>query len=215
MAWMIQSNSEGPVIIADMGLTFTAKQIRNIDLIGRHNAERSSDLKLMMQKGFLKEIAKDASEDGFDPKAIKELNENVLKSNENAKQAQQMAVTHQQDIKDLQTQNVELKKQNEELHSKMDFVVAEVKAFAEKFPGQVKIIAEAMRNIQVEQTQIAVQREALPQSGESDKEIRMQEKILGLREKKLEKNIKNLGSTISESATDFKESLDALDQLGL
>ena len=59
MAWIIQSNSEGPVIIADIGLTFSAKQIKNVDLIGRHNAEQSNDLKLMIQKGFLKEIKKD------------------------------------------------------------------------------------------------------------------------------------------------------------
>jgi len=40
-------------------------------------------------------------------------------------------------------------------------------------------------------------------------------RILELQDKKLEKNLKNLGDTISHTGSDLKESLDALDQLDI
>ncbi len=201
MAWLIQSNSEGPVIIADIGLTFTARQIKNVDLIGRHNAEQSNELKLMLAKGFLKEIRKDASEEPLDPKIVQQFNATV--------QAQSTKINA------LETQNEELKKQNDDLHTKMDRVLSEVQAFATKFPIDIRTIAEAMRNAETQRGHIVQQRAELAASGESEAEIKTHDKILAMKEKKLEKNVKNLGSTISESASDYKESLDALDQLDL
>lgn len=217
MAWMIQSNSEGPVIIADIGLTFTAKQIKNVDLIGRHNAEQSNDLKLMIQKCFLKEIRKDPSEQGggIDPKVVQQLQDSAAKAQEHAFAAAEVAAEQTQKIQNLEQQNNALKQQNEELHTKMDSVLNEVKAFSEKFPMEIKVIAEAMRNASAEHAHVAAVRQSLPSSGDSEQEIKTQERILALKEKKLEKNIKNLGSTISHTATDAKESLDALDQLGI
>lgn len=208
MAWMIQSNAEGPVIIADIGLTFTARQIKNVDLIGRNNAEQSNDLKLMLLKGFLKEIKKDASEETVDPKFIQQMQQQIT-------QAQNIVQTQSEMIGTLETQNQELKKQNVELHEKMDRVLDEVKSFADKFPLQIRTIAEAMRNIEGERAVIARERSELPQSGESEAEIKTHDKILAMKEKKLEKNVKNLGSTISESANDYKDALDALDELNI
>lgn len=215
MAWMIQSNAEGPVIIADIGLTFTARQIKNVDLIGRNNAEQSNDLKLMIQKGFLKEIRKDPSETTIDPKLVETLKETAAKAQEHAFAAAEQAVEQNKKMKALEDQNIALKKQNDELHSKVDTVLDEVRAFSEKFPMNIKIIAEAMRNAQAEQAQIAEARQKLPTSGESEAEIKTQDRILALKEKRLEKNVKNLGSTLSQSATDVKESLDALEKLGI
>jgi len=216
MAWMIQSNSEGPVIIADIGLTFTARQIKNVDLIGRHNAEQSNELKLMIQKGFLKEIRKDANEQaGVDANVVQQLQDSAAKAQEHAFAAAEVAAEQTVKIQNLEVQNNDLKKQNEELNTKMDVVLEEVRSFATQFPLQVKVIAEAMRNAKAEQGQIAAVRAVLPDSGDSEQEIKVQEKILALKEKKLEKNIKSMGSTISKSATEAKESLDALDQLGI
>jgi len=201
MAWLIQSNSEGPVIIADIGLTFTARQIKNVDLIGRHNAEQSNELKLMIQKSFLKEIKKDASEDGVTSQVIQQFNATV--------EAQSTK------IEALEEQNQEMKKQNEDLHTKIDKVLSEVQAFALKFPMDARTIAAAMRNIEAERGHIAQRRAEFPSSGESEAEIKTHDKILAMKEKKLEKNVKNLGSTISESANDYKDALDALDELDI
>lgn len=215
MAWLIQSNAEGPVIIADINLTFHATQIKDLDLIGRINAEKSNDLKLMLQKGFLKEIRKDKSVETIDENVVKKFNETIQYHQEIAdKQAEQIKAVEKQNV-ELKQQNVELKQQNVELHSKMDVVLEEVRAFAEKFPLQIRTIAEAMRNIETERGHIAQQKESLVTSGASEAEIKMQEKILTLKDKKLEKNVKNLGSTVSHSADDFKDTLDALGQLDI
>ena len=208
MSWLIQSEMEGPVLVADIGLTFTARQIKDIDLIGRCNAERSNDIKYLLLKKFLKEIRKDPSDEGIDPKLVQQFAETVKKAEANVK----LAEAHNEK---LQTQNEALKKQNEEIHAKMDSVLNEVKAFAEKFPLELKTIGEAMRNIKIEQADVASRREFLPQSGESEAEIATQDKILSMKEKKLEKNLGDLGKTISESAKDVNEALDAMDQLGI
>ena len=207
MAWLIQSSSEGPVILADIGLTFTGGQIKNVDLIGRHNAEKSNDLKLMLQKGFLKELRKDSSDEVISPKLVENVNNVIQKANEIIQEAQATAKANNEKIESLE-------KKNEELHSKMDVVLREVQSFAEKFPIEIKTIAEALRNASGELGEVKENRANLSGSGESEVEIKTQERILALKEKKLEKNVKNLGSTVSGSATDYKESLDAMDQLG-
>jgi len=208
MAWLIQSDSPGPVLVQDMGLTFTYKQIKNVDLIGRHNAEQSRDLRYLLDKKFLVEIRKDASEETLDPKTVKQLKDTI-------QQAQEVVQTQSNKINSLEEQNNALKQQNNELHSKMDIVLNEVKAFSERFPLEIRTISEAIRNAESERVSIAKERKALPKSGESDAEIKLHDKILALKEKKLEKNVKDLGKTVSESASDYKDTLDALDKLNL
>lgn len=222
MAWLIQSQNDGPILVADIGLTFTAKQIKNVDLIGRQNAEKSTELKWLMEKGFLKQLRKDASEDMIDAKIVQKLNESINQANQTVQQAQQVVQEQQGKIANLETQNEvmkqqndDLKKQNEDLHTKMDKVLAEVKSFADKFPLDVRVIAEAMHNAKAQKDQIAQQREELAASGSSEKEIATQDKILAMKEKKLVKNMGDMGKTVSQSAKDFDESIDALDQLGL
>jgi hypothetical protein len=214
MAWLIK-NGEGVVCIADLGLTFHPHQLKNVDLVGRSNAERSSELKQMLQKGQLEEIKKDPSEDTIDPKLVQQLNQTLQQTQITLQQAQETTQAQNGKISALETQNDELKKQNQELAVKIDTVLNEVRAFAEKMPLDAKVFAEALRNATSEKQMITAQREALSTAGESEAEIKMQDKILALKEKKLEKNIKNLGSTISQSADDFKDTLNALDELNI
>lgn len=206
MAWIIQSDAQGPVIINDIGITLTHRQIRDLDLIGREQAERSIDLKLVIQKGFVKEIKKDpyvptqvASE------AIKRINESMEKHAEASNQR----------IQKLEDAHDNLSKKVEENTKLVSTVLDEVRQFSEKRPLDIKVIAEAMRNILSERGSIAVQKQDVQESGLSDAEIKAKHRILELQDKKLEKNLKNLGDTISHTGSDLKESLDALDQLDI
>lgn len=202
MAWIIQSDAQGPVIINDIGITLTHRQIRDLDLIGRQNAERSVDLKLMFQKGFIREIKKDAFVEGqVSTEAIKKINETVEASNLR--------------IHKLEEANVDLTKKVEETNKLAKTVLEEVRQFAEKKPLDIQVIAEAMRAIMAERGNIAIQREELQTSGLSEAEIKAKNKILELQDKKLEKNITNLGNTISHTGSDLKENLDALDALDI
>lgn len=216
MAWLIQNAGDGVVILADINLTFGPKQIKNLDLIGRINAERSNDLKCMLIKRTLLEIKKDASDEVVDPTVIQKLNEGLQAAQATAQKLNEGLQAAQATAAAAQAQNEELKKQNADLNAKMDSVLNEVKAFADKFPLQVRVIAEAMRNIEKEKVVVADRREEIKESGDTDAEIKTQDKILALKEKKLEKNIKDLGKTISKSsADDYQQSLDALDDLNL
>jgi chromosome segregation ATPase len=201
VAWLIQSDSEGPVLVGDLGLIFTYKQIKNIDLIGRNNAERSADLKYLLTKKYLREIRKDASDDSPDPKLVQKLTETV-------QQAQTQVEAQNEQIS-------ELTRQNAELQSKMDRVLEEVKAFAKQHPIDIKAFAEAMRNAAAEKQTITAEKEKLGQEGVSEAEIKTQEKILSLKEKKLDKNLENLGKTISHSSEDYNDAIEALDKLGI
>lgn len=214
MAWLIQHDKGGYYIVTDINISFGPNQIRDLDLIGRDVAEKSNDLKNAISTQKLKEIRKDAITKDSDP-AIVQMNETLKEQHGLAQQqAQRMDVVEKQN-EDLKQQNMDLKQQNIELKQKMDSVLDEVKSFADKFPIQIREIAEAMRNIQVERAHIAEKLEALPQSGASDIEIKTQERILALKEKKLEKNVRNLGNTISHPDSDIQENLDALDALDI
>lgn len=211
MGWIIQNQNDGPIILADINMTFSARQIRDIDIIGRENADKSNDLQLMIQKGFLKEVRKDKHIHAADP-TLQKLTEEIKEHREQT--SDRMAVVEKQND-ELKRQNDELKQQNLELHSKVDTVLSEVRDFVAKFPLQAKTIAEAMRSIQTERQGIAMQKDALPDSNLSEDEIKAQERILSLKDKKLEKNGEMLGKTVSKSANDIKESLAAMDELGI
>ena len=215
MSWIIQSNSEGPVIICDLGLTFSAKQIRNVDLIGRQNAERSNDLKLMIQKGFLREIKKDASDESIDPQLVQKLTQTVQQATAASEAHSAKITVLEQQNTDLKIQNDDMKIQNQQMQTKMDQILKEIQGFSDKHPVDIKVFVEALKNANAERQVIAEKREALAESGASDAEIKTQDRILALKDKKLEKNTQNIGKTISQSASDIDETLDALDKLGI
>ena len=52
-------------------------------------------------------------------------------------------------------------------------------------------------------------------SGDSESEIKARSRILDLKDKKLEKNASDIGKSITKSADDIDDTLDALDALGL
>lgn len=208
MAWIIQSEAQGPVIISDIGITLTYRQIRDLDLIGRDNAERSNDLKLMLMKGFVKEIRKDAHVPAHSQDVIQKINDSMA-------QHVKIAEASNQRIEQLEQANAALNTKLDENNKLVATVLEEVRQFAEKRPLDVKVIAEAMRNILSERGSIAIQKQELQESGLSEAEIKAKNRILELQDKKLEKNIKNLGDTISHPGSDLKDNLDALDQLDI
>lgn len=201
MAWIIKNSTAGTIIISDLNVTFGPHQIRDMDLVGRENAERSVELKTMLLPGApLKQIKKDDFSE--DNKVSQQLTEMKVKVSEATMLAHQ-----------LQQKNDELQAKvdaNTELTSK---VLQEIQAFSEKFPLQFKVYAEALRNIHTEKAEIGEKREALVESGASEAEIKLQERMLALKEKKLERNGQAIGKTMSESAEDVQETLDALDQI--
>jgi len=222
MAWIIQSTTDQTVIVSDINIIFGPKQIRNLDLIGRRNAESSHNLKQLLSDGTFKEIRKDPSEDTIDPKLVQQLQETV-KANQQVVQAQT------QTIQTLQTSNTEVKKQNEEvkiqneeiklqneaLKKQNETILEEIKKFAENRPTDVQTYAEAMRNILAEHGAIVAERQSVPQEEHSAAEIKTHDRILKKKQDKLEKNLQNLGNTVSHPGADHKEVLDAMDELGI
>ena len=215
MSWVIKNEHSGPVIIHDLNVTFQGNQIRDLDIIGRENVERSNDLKILFNQSHLRQIRKDAHSSSVDPKVIEQLNAAVAKVSEVSVKAAADQAAHAKQMNDIQAENESLKKsvaENTELTNK---VLMEVQAFVQKSPVDAKTFAEAIRNAMAERTALAERREDLANSDISEAEIKVQDKILALKDKKLEKNLDNLGKTVSGSSADVKESLDALDALGI
>ena len=216
MSWIIKNRHAGPVEVRDLSLWFQGLQIRDLDIIGRENVERSSDLKLLFNKGFLEQIRKDAHVSGnVDPKVVEHLNAAVAKVEEVSNKAAADQAAHARQMGDIQAENANLKKSMAEQAVLTNKVLEEVRAFAGKFPADAATFAEAMRNIVAERATIAEKREELAEAGVSDAEIKVADRILALKDKKLEKNLENLGKTVSGSASDVKGALDAMDELGI
>jgi len=109
------------------------------------------------------------------------------------------------------------KKQNQAILDMNQQVLDTVRQFAEDNPIQIRKMKDAIDNIKIERTVIAEKKEALENSGITDAEIKTQEKILGLKDKRLEKNIKEIGKKIikSEDSKDIDSAISGLDDLGI
>lgn len=211
MAWVIQSQNEGPLHLADIGIMLLKGQMRDLDLIGRENAERSNDIKLALQKLWIKTIRKDPYTNGggsMSPQVVQGLQEATVKAAEAAKAAISVA-------EDLRTRNVQLEGQLNEQKKQSDKILSELRAFADAHPLHLKTILEAIKNAQVERVHIAEERKVAPADDMTEGEMKARDKILELKDKKLEKNIENLGKTISASSEDVTDVLDQLDELGI
>jgi DNA repair exonuclease SbcCD ATPase subunit len=214
--------SEGPVILSDVGMTFTRGQIRDLDLIGRENAEKSNDIKLALMKGWVKELRKDprSSSSGLDPKVVQDMQDATAKTNQVAAKLEQVAADQKQAIGKLEESNKRLeeelkaqKEQNAAVLSNTERLMVKMQEMIDQDPLRMKAIKEALENIQVERADIASQRDAL--SGDSETEIKASEKILQMRDKKLQKNYEGLGKTIIQTPDSIQDALDAMDTLGI
>jgi ElaB/YqjD/DUF883 family membrane-anchored ribosome-binding protein len=224
MPWIIQSASEGPVIVNDINATFKKGDVKDVDLCGgRENAERSNDLKMLIMKGFLKEIRKDPPNAAvvahtvdvgkmMEPltKHLGEVHQTIQNtadaSNDNMKRIEATQAEMRRELDDH-------KKEVMDMHKK---ILDEIRTFSEKHPLQTQTIIQAMKSIVVERGVIAEKIEAIRTSDETDIDIRAEERLLSIRDKKLEKNLKNLGKTMSESSVDdIEASLKALEDIDL
>ena len=221
MAWLLQSTTDGTVIISDINVIFGPKQIRNMDLIGRRNAEASHHLKQLIADGTLHEVRKDPAEDAIDPKLVQQLQATVQASQATVQAQTQVIQTLQTSNEEAKKQNEEVKKQNddlkvqnEEIKAQNQTILEEIQKFANQRPLDVKTYADAMRNILAEHGSVVTER-AAPAHEHSDAEMKTHDRILKKKQEKLEKNLQNIGNTVAHPGADVKEAIDALDQLGL
>jgi len=222
MAWLLQSTTDGTVIISDINVIFGPKQIRNLDLIGRRNADSSHHLKQLIADGTLHEIRKDPAEDAIDPKLVQQLQATVQASQQTVQAQTQVIQTLQASNEEAQKQNAEVKKQNEDLKIQNEEIKAqnktileEIKKFADQRPLDVRTYADAMRNILAEHGAVVSERTAPTVQEHTDAEMKTHDKILKKKQEKLEKNLQNIGDTVSHPGADHKDVLDAMDQLGI
>lgn len=215
MAWIIKSNTEGPVIINDLGIILTKGQMKDLDSLGRETAERSNDVKILMNRKppLIVEISKDpvASHTAVPPQVMAELASSTAKLTEAVTTVQQ-----QQNVITEQAATInQMKEDMKEQGSKTDQILAALKQFSQDYPVEIRTIKKAMENIQTERIHIAERREELKSSDEiSEGEIRTQERILANKDKKLEKNLMDLGKSVTKnSVQDAKDVSDALDEL--
>lgn len=223
MSWMIQSMNEGPIILSDVGITMTRGQIRDLDLIGRENAERSNDIKLALMKGWIKELRKDAhSASGIDPKIVQQMQEAASKANHVAEQLEQVTADQKQTIGKLEESNKRLGEELEaqkattaEVLSNTKQLMTKMQEMIDQDPLRMRAIKEAIANIKVEQVAVSKEQKELAASGDSEAEIKAREKILQMKEKKLKKNYDDIGRTMTDDSSQIDEALDALDSLGI
>jgi chromosome segregation ATPase len=229
MAWIIQSISQGPIVINDLGIMLTFNQTRDIDLVGRENSERSNDIKYFLAKGMIKTIRKDAySQDKLDPALVQEIKNNseeiktatanLSKIEGSVDQAFQAAQMAQAAVVKMTGDIEEQKKQNEAILETNKKVLDAVMKFSEDHPVEIRKMKEAIENIKIERTIISGKQEALQQNTEmSEAEIKTQEKIMGLKDKRLEKNIKEIGKKIvkSDDSKDINDAISGLEDLGI
>jgi hypothetical protein len=230
MTWRVQSKMEGPLNLADIGLTFTKGQIRDLDVIGRENAEKSNDIKMAMMKGWIIQLSKDAGPPKtIDQGVVEGLHQAAVKAGEVATQASQAVATQNEMIARLeatikmqaeqlakyQEESRKKQKQQDQLMDKTDKILTEVREFAARDPLRLQDIKTALLGIQAERGEISKQLEQVSKSETSDAEVHAHQKILEIKEKKLAKNFEDLGRTISQEADNVQDALDAMDQLGL
>jgi chromosome segregation ATPase len=212
---------EGPVELSDLGIVLTKScPRRDLDLIGRENAERSNDIKIALAKGWIKTIRKDASAremGSVNPQVVQQLQEATRKVSEaTANQAEVLKQLEDRNRKmeDLEERNRKLEQSLQEQKGKQDEILAEVRAFAGQFPLGIQTIKDAMKNAQAERTVIAAEKEKMS-AADTDADLKAQARILEAKDKKLEKNIDHLGKTVSKSAEDMKDVMDAMDELNI
>lgn len=185
MAWIVQSMLEGPLWISDIGVVLHKDQVRDLDMLHRDVAEKSNDVKMLLNSKALKEIRKDPDpRGGVDPKVLTQLNE-----------AAAVIKAQAENISKLREELSGQKEQTQKVIDRTEMILAEVRGFAK---GRSTGVSEAE------------QKEA---SSESEREMRTHDRILALKDKKLEKNYKDIGNTVSKSADDVKGVLEDLDQL--
>lgn len=229
MAWIIQSVAQGPIVINDLGIMLTFNQTRDIDLIGRENAERSNDIKYFLSKGMIKTIRKDTFvSDKIDPALVQEIKNNseeiktatanLSKIEGSIDQAFQAAQMAQEAVVKMNGELEDQKKQNQAILLANQQVLEIVKKFAEDHPVEIRKMKEAIDNIKIERVEISEKKEALHEMPDmSEDEIKTQEKILNLKDKRLEKNIKEIGKKIvkSEDSQDINNAINELDDMGI
>lgn len=222
MTWRVQSLNEGPLVLGDIGLTFRKNDIRDLDLIGREHAEGSNDIRIALDKGWLKELEKGPSPAGAGSGSVGVPQEVVDKLSAAAERAEKTANAQSELIDKLEGSNRRLEEQLRIQQEKMaqqdnktDGVVEEVRAYLEKDPLGIKVLKETLENIAAERGVIANEKAELKSSGDSEAEISAKDKILNLRDKKLEKNAESIGKTIAGSADDIDDLLGDLDALGI
>lgn len=211
MSWIVMNAGQGPLCINELGINLTGKQHFDLDMIGRANAERSNEVKLALQKGWLQTVRKDAYAEGnnVSSQAIAALQEATVKIAEN------VATKQDQFEQKIQAELQAQKQKTDQMLSKQDQILEEVRALFMENPVVVKTIKEALQNIKIERSEITEKRKELVETSHTKEEIEAQEKIFALKDKQLEKNYKDLGKTLSKKDTSIDESLDALDALGI
>ena len=225
MAWIIHCEMEGLLCLSDIGATLRKGQQWDLDVIGRENAERSSDVKVALNKGWIREVRKDdapAVSGTIDPELVSKI-ETATKESSEAARVQTDAIKELKDqtaeqaktISDLKDINSRLESKLQEQDDKQDEILSKLKAFAESFPLEVRHLKETLQNIKVERSHIAEERESMVSSEQSDEELAARERILNIRDKKLEKNAKEIGNKLSKEIDDVDDALDALDNLGI
>jgi len=221
MSWIVQNMCEGPLCITDVGITMNGKgQLRDLDLIGRDNSERSNDIKVLLLKGFIRTVRKDAAPPAVsmapDPKLMEQLKTTV----EMATKANEALIAASQQNTALQQQLDDQRKQNSETMDLARKILEEVRGFANENPLGIRTIKEALENIKAEKVHVAQQIEAVEAARASDQamsdgELQAHEQILRAKEKKMEKNFKDLGKTVSKSSESVDDILDTMDKEGI
>ena len=120
MAWVVQSTHGGPLEVRDINLMFGPNQIRDLDIVGRENAERSNDIKYLFTKGWLREIRKDAftASSPQDMSGVQKIVEEASKASQDAKAA-------------TEALNDKLSQENKALRDKMSKMESSQKECAE------------------------------------------------------------------------------------
>jgi hypothetical protein len=223
--WIIQSVHAGPVFLNDVGIMLTHGATRDLDLIGRENAERSNDVRIALgqRPPLIKTIKKDpAPSSTIDAGTIGKITSAAQKIQDAASTQSELISTLQAQLKDQIARNEALEKmiaaqsaQTQQVLDNTNQVLEQVKAFAEKHPMEIRSLKETLLNIRAEKKAVQEQLDNLPSQGLSDDELKTQERILKRKQERLEKNAQSIGKTISSSASDVESELDALDELGI
>lgn len=219
MSWIVQNMCEGPLCITDVGITMNGKgQLRDLDLIGRDNAERSNDIKVLLLKGFVRTVRKDAAPPAPSSTPDPKLMEQLKATAEMATKANEALIAASQQNTALQQQLDDQRKQNSETMDLARKILEEVREFSKAEPLDIRTIKEALENIKAEKSHVAQQIaavEAARPKDVTDRELEAHEKILKVKEKKLEKNFQELGHTVSKSAGDIDDVMKAMEDEGI
>jgi hypothetical protein len=232
VTWLVQNQTSGPVCVRDLNdLVIPPKGVKDLDVLSREVAERSRDIVFLVEKKFIKVLRKDPVASANSNQAILGAQQAVNMANEaveaakNTSEAAKLTVEgNEKIIQELREQNKllleALKLQQEGSKQQSDTMISiaeQVREFVQKQPVVAKDIAEAMRNIKVEQAGIKKEIEEVEKEASSENEMKTHEKILKMKNDKLQKNFTELGKTVSKSISEsnVNETLSALDDLGI